>query len=102
MAVEFTKELRCAESSLGVNIRRLNPKKYGVPAELLDKLARYNSFLYQPGKHDFHVPRERSHRFTCKEVVFTVYITMKLADEIKQLSPHATKVSLDQANIGEL
>ena len=29
-------------------------------------------------------------------------ITMKLADEIKKLSPHATKVSLDQAELGDL
>jgi hypothetical protein len=87
---------------LGINIRKLSPRKHAISSELIDKLERYNSFLYQPGNHDFNVPRGRGHRFTCKEVVLTTFITMKLADEIKKLSPHATKVSLDQAELGDL
>jgi hypothetical protein len=102
MAFEVTKDERCLRSSLGVNVRRLSASKCGIPSGLIDKLARYNSFLYQPGKHDFHVPRGQSHRFTCKEVVLTAFITMKLADEIRKLSPHADKVSLDQADVREL
>jgi len=102
MAFEFTKEPRCLKSSLGVNIQKVRPKKYGIPLELLDKLTRYNSFLYQPGKHDFDIPRGRRHRFTSKEVVLTAFITMKLADEIKNLSQHATKISLQQAKLGDL
>jgi hypothetical protein len=102
MAFEVTKDKSCLKSSLGVNVRRLSPGKYGIPSKLVDKLARYNSFLYQPGKHDFHVPQGQSHRFTCKEAILTVFITMKLGDEIKKLSPHATKVSLDQAELSEI
>jgi hypothetical protein len=102
MTFEFTKDKDCLKSSLGVNIRKLSPRKHGISSELIDKLKRYNSFLYQPGKHDFHIPRGHKHRFTCKEVVLTAFITMKLADEIKKLSPHATKVSLDQAELGDL
>jgi len=102
LAFEFTKDPRCKQSSLGANVRKLSPKKHGVPQELIDKLKKYNSFLYQPGKHDFDIPRGRSHRFTSKEVVFTAFITMKLADEIKKLSQFANKVSLNQTTVEDL
>jgi hypothetical protein len=102
LAFEITKDPHCTQSSLGANIHKLSPKKHGIPQELVDKLKKYNSFLYQPGKHDFNIPHGRSHRFTSKEAVFTAFITMKLADEIKKLSQHATKVSLDQAELGDL
>lgn len=102
MAFEFTKDSRCMQSSLGINIRKLSSKKHGIPQELLDKLTRYNSFLYQPGKHDFNIPNGRNHRFTSKEVVLTAFITMKLADDIVKLSQHAAKVSLDQVELRDL
>lgn len=102
MAFEGTRDKQCLKSSLGINVKKLSPKKYEIPSELIDKLARYNSFLYQPGKHDFHVPQGQSHRFTCKEVVLTAFITMKLAEEIRKLSQHADKVSLDRAELGNL
>jgi hypothetical protein len=101
LAFEITKDTHCTRNSLGTNIHMLSPKKYGVPQELVDKLKKYNSFLYQPGKHDFNT-RGRRHRFTSKEVVFTAFITMKLADEIKKLSKHAKMVSLDRAELGDL
>jgi hypothetical protein len=102
MAFELTKDKYCLQSSLGPNVRRLSQKKFGVSADLTDKLKSYNSFLYQPGKHDFEVLKGRSHRFTSKEVVFTAFITMKLAGEIMKISSHATQVSLDKAELGKL
>lgn len=102
VAFEFTKDYRCKKYSLGRNLRLLKPKKHGISLELLDKLKRYNSFLYQPGKHDFRVPSGRGHRFTSKEVVLTAFITMKLADEIKKLSQFATEVSFNQVDIQDL
>ena len=102
VAFEFINDPRCKKYSLGRNLRMLRPKKHGISPELLDKLKRYNSFLYQPGKHDFRVPLGRGHRFTSKEVVLTAFITMKLADEIKKLSQFATKVSLNQVDIQDL
>jgi hypothetical protein len=101
-AFEITRDKHCKSRSLGVNVKTLSSKKYGVPIELLDKLKKYNSFLYQPGKHDFTLPPGRSHRFTCKEVVYTAFVTMKLADEIKKLSQFATKISLNQAELEDL
>jgi hypothetical protein len=102
MAFEFTKDPRCKQSSLGVNVRKLSPKKHGIPPELVDKLTKYNSFLYQPGKHDFNIQHGRSHRFTSKEVVLTAFITMKLAEDVKKLSQFASKVSLNQEDIEHL
>ena len=102
MVFEYTKDNRCKEYSLGRNIRMLKLRKHGIPPELIDQLKRYNSFLYRPGKHDFRVPPGRGHRFTSKEVVLTAFITMRLADEIKELSQSATKVSLDQVDIQDL
>jgi hypothetical protein len=102
MTFEFVKDQKCKKRSLGANLRALKPTKYKVPSELLDKSSRYNSFLYQPGKHDFSIPPGRSHRFTSREVVLTSFITLKLADDIKKLSQFATQVSLDQVEIQDL
>ena len=102
MAFEYTKDHRCKKYSLGRNLRMLKPRKHGISVELIDKLKRYNSFLYRPGKHDFRVPHGRGHRFTSKEVVLTAFITMKLAGDIKRLSQTATKVSSNQADIQDL
>jgi hypothetical protein len=71
--------------SLGKNIWNLKKDK-AIPSILLDKLERYNNFLYNPGKHDFSLPPGRKHRFTSREVVLTAYITMKLAEEILSIS----------------
>lgn len=102
MAFECTKDHRCKNYSLGRNLRMLKPQKHGISPELIDKLKRYNSFLYCPGKHDFKVPPSRGHRFTSKEVVLTAFITMKLAGDIKKASQTATKVSLNQVDIQDL
>lgn len=93
MTYEFTGDSRVREYSLGRNLRILKPRNHGIPSELIDKLKRYNSFLYRPGKHDFILPRGRGHRFTSKEAVLTAFVTMKLADEIKLISQLAEEVS---------
>lgn len=102
MAFERTGDQRCKKCSLGTNLRILSPKKYLISQGLLDRLRRYNSFLYQPGKHDFSLPHGRSHRFTSKEVVYTAFITMKLADDIRKHSQLAAKVSLNQVELGDV
>ena len=102
MAFEYTKDHGCKKSSLGINLRRLKPKKYKIAPDLLDKLRRYNSFLYQPGKHDFRLPKGRGHRFTSREVVLTAFITMKIAEEIKKISRFAKQLSDDQVFIQDL
>lgn len=102
MAFEYTKNCRCKKYSLGRNLGMLKPRKHGISSELIDKLKRYNSFLYRPGKHDFRVPRGQGHRFTSKEVVLTAFITMKLAGEIKKISQFAEKVSLNEVAIQDL
>jgi hypothetical protein len=92
-AFEFSQDSRAKQYSLGKNINILKSKKYNVPIELIDKLSRYNSFLYRPGKHDFKVPKGRGHRFTSREVVLTAFITMKLAEDIKSISKLAKQAS---------
>ena len=79
------------EFPLGKNINIIG-SKHIFPDPLVKKLKDFNSFLYRPGKHDFSVPKGRGHRFTSREVVLTVYITMKLAKEIRSLSPTAEEI----------
>jgi hypothetical protein len=73
-------------NSLGVNAKKLE-KAETVPRDLVDKLQRYNSFLYTPGKHDFSLPPEgRKHGFICKEAVLTIYASLELGERIKAVS----------------
>lgn len=102
MAYQVTENPKCKQSSLGSNLRKIKPRKYGINQSLLDKLIQYNSFLYQPGKHDFYVPKGRSHRFTSREVVLTAFVTMKLAEEIKKISTFAEQISTYKATLEEL
>lgn len=91
---ELTGEAAAQDRSLGINVRRMEPKKFGAPAELIDHLKRYNSFLYAPGKHDFTSSKGQAHRFTSREVVLIAFVTMKLAGQIKELSSAARLQSL--------
>lgn len=60
-------------------------------------LRKYNRFLYRGAKHDFELPAgRRMHRFTSREVVLTIFITMKLADKIIAISPVAERARQDQ------
>lgn len=76
---------KARRSSLGVNVKILRKTK-SVPSDLVERLQRYNDFLYTPGKHDFSLPPGRKHRFTSKEVVLSAYISIDLAERIKSLS----------------
>ncbi len=86
---EITGDATTKTRSLGHNVRRLIPKKFGLPTDLIDHLKRYNSFLFTPTKHDFTIFKGQRHRFTSREVVLIAYITMKLAERIIELSPAA-------------
>jgi hypothetical protein len=86
---EVTGDAATKTRSLGSNVRRLAPKKLGLPENLVDQLKRYNSFVFTPAKHDFTIFKGQRHRFTSREVVLLAYITMKLAELIRELSPAA-------------
>ena len=65
-----------------------------LPDHLIGWLRQYNSFLYRPGKHDFTLPPgRRGHRFTAKEVVLTAFVTIALANILRQYS--SCSVDLD-------
>jgi hypothetical protein len=91
---EVTGDAAAQDRSLGTNVRRMEPKKLGAPDDLIDQLKRYNSFLYSPGKHDFTASKGQAHRFTSREVVLIAFVTMKLAERIKELSSAARLQSM--------
>ncbi len=86
---ELTDDAATKTRSLGSNVRRLSPKKLGIPADLVDQLKRFNSFIFAPAKHDFTIFKGQRHRFTSREVVLIAYITMKLGGRIQELSTAA-------------
>jgi hypothetical protein len=86
---EVTGEAATKTRSLGSNVRKLQPKKLGLPQDLMDYLKRYNSFVFTPAKHDFTIFKGQRHRFSSREVVLLAYITMKLAERIMKLSSAA-------------
>ncbi|MFX1565965.1 MAG: hypothetical protein ACFFCH_08245 [Promethearchaeota archaeon] len=86
---EVTGDAATKSRSLGSNLRRLQPKKLGLPEDLMDHLKRYNSFVFTPARHDFTIFKGQRHRFTSREVVLLAYITMKMADRIKEISSAA-------------
>lgn len=84
---------KARRSSLKANAKRIT--KIPELSELANDLVRYCDFLYTPGKHDFSRPRGRSHRFTSREVVLTVYITAELGKRILQISESAREAIED-------
>lgn len=99
---ERTQDERPLRTSFGPAINAF-ARHYQNEARLVDWLSRYNLFLYRDAKHDFALPPgRREHRFTSREVVLSLYITRQLAERLKQLSPTAMKVSLDQTIIGQI
>ncbi len=82
---------------LGVNLSSLKNK---LPAKLHNELTEYNELIYVPAKHDFNV-KNRRHRFTSKEVVYTAYITIVLAEQIKEISKSALLYSQDDEILEE-
>lgn len=82
------------KTSLGGNLRSLN----GILSEdLRSLLIRYDDLAYVPAKHDFNVPKRR-HRFTSREVVHTLFITLQLGKEIIRLSEKARAYSEEKTN----
>jgi hypothetical protein len=102
LAFEFTKNPGCKETSLNGNLGRINPTKHGIPAELIENLRRYNSLFYNPAKHDFSTPPGREHHFTSAETIYLVFLTMKLASDIRKISRLADKISLDKETIEDM
>jgi hypothetical protein len=101
-AFEVTKNPRCKETSLNGNLQRLSSIKHCVPSQLIENLRRYNALFYNPAKHDFSTPPpDREHHFTSIETIYLVFLSMKLADDIKKISPLANLVSLDKESIQE-
>ena len=65
--------------------------------QLANILGKYNRFLYRDAKHDFKLPKSRKeHRFTSREVVLTISITMNLAERLISISPAAARVRRDE------
>ncbi len=87
LASELTGDDRVRKRSLGANIRVIEATQAPLPVNLLKWLKYYNSFLYRPGRHDFHLRYgRRQHTFTAMEVVLTAFVTMALASMINPLS----------------
>jgi hypothetical protein len=79
---------------LGQNLPKLQNK---IPGELYSTIEKFNLLIYVPAKHDFNVIN-RSHRFTSKEVVFTIYITLKLKEKITEISNEVEAYCSDKTN----
>lgn len=80
--------------SLGANSKTLLKQAPDIE-DLATLLVKYCNFIYNPRKHDFSHPLGRSHRFTAREVVLTVYITAELGRRILSLSKNAREAVED-------
>lgn len=92
---EKTNDSRVFHSSLGPAIDKFEECRPNFK-QLAEMLRKYNRFLYRDAKHDFKLPAGRKeHRFTSREVVLTIFVTMNLADRILNISPMAGKARRD-------
>jgi len=82
------------EQPLGPNLHRLKNK---IPDDLFSVIEKFNLLIYRPAKHDFNVIY-RSHRFTSKEVVFTIFITLKLKEKFIGISNEVRDYCEDKTN----
>jgi hypothetical protein len=101
LSFELTKNPDCKKSSLSENIQRINPDSETL-SELIGNLKRYNALFYDSDTTGFYTSSEREHHFTARETVYLVFITMKLVDKNKKLSPSANSVSRDKETIEDL
>lgn len=84
------------ELPLGPAIKQFN-NCYPGNEQLADWLEKYNRSLYRGAKHDFKLPADRKeHRFTSREVVLSIFVTMELADRITNMSPMVARVRRDE------
>jgi len=77
--------------SLTGNVRFLEKK---LSNDLLDVLRKYDEYLYLPAKHDFN-SMEKKHKFTVKEAVYAIYLTMEISKGLVTLSPLAKEYLAD-------
>ena len=89
LAIEKLSNCDCGNKPLGNNLHILQNK---IPDDLYSNLIIYNKLAYVPAKHDFTV-KNRSHRFTCIEVIFIIFISLKLKDKIIEISEKAREYS---------
>jgi hypothetical protein len=91
-ALDKTGNKKCESSSLGGNLERLKDK---IDTVLWSQLKDFEENIYTPAKHVFKVV-DRRHRFTAKEVVYTVFIATILGETIKKESKLAKDVADDK------
>lgn len=66
------------------------------PNKLLPKkLLAYNEIIYVNAKHNFDVPSNRKHLFTPQEGIMVIFITLRLAREIRAESKLANEYCKD-------
>jgi hypothetical protein len=92
MASEILLDKKNLKKSLGINANYLKGK---IDDALIKSLINFNEVIYVPAKHDFAV-KHKSHRFNYREVIITCVIVVKLANEVKRLSPLAKKYAEDK------
>ena len=85
VAAEKLSNSKCLKHSFGSNLNRL---KNEIPDDLFSILEEYNNLIYVPAKHD-HIVINRDHLFTCKEVVFTIFIALKIKERLIKISDDA-------------
>ena len=103
MTFELTNDTRARKRSLGANVHQLK-ERLNIQRDLLDKLERYNSVFSVPGKHEIMIlPPGRRHRFSPREAVLAIFITVNLGERIKSVSPlarEAVENDFDSYQIG--
>jgi hypothetical protein len=87
VASEKLSNPKCHELPFGTNLTKL---KNVIANDLYSELDKFNKLIYRRAKHDFNVVG-RSHLFTSKEVVFTIFITMNLKEKLISISEEAKK-----------
>jgi hypothetical protein len=72
----------------GISPKLLREKlKKFIPGELFEKIEEYDKLFWRPSKHDFNVDESlRRNRFTSRETVYCIFITLELADRIKKFA----------------
>ncbi len=85
VASEKLSNQRYYKSSFNSNLEKLKNK---LPNNLYLNLKQFNDLIYTPAKHVFSV-RNRHHYFTSKEVVFTLFMTLKLKEQLVSMSKEA-------------
>jgi len=94
VVIEKLATTKYSQQSLGPNLHQLKNK---IPDDLFSVLEKFNLLIYRPAKHDFNVIN-RSHRFTSKEVVFTIFITLNLKEKLIGISDEVSDYCEDKTN----